>query len=185
MIMVEKRSIIQTIKVSIFYMKDLREQIFTALLVAIALAVSLIESAIPLPIAVPGAKLGLSNMIILVALIVFGFKRGFQVALLKSVLLMLITGFGPSFIYSFAGALLSSCMMGLALRYANRIFSTIGVSIIGAVFHNLAQVTVASYILGSIMVFTYFPFLTFVAIVTGYFVGLGAFNVSSHLKKIL
>ena len=166
-------------------MKNLRELVFTALLVAMALGVSLIENMIPLPITVPGAKLGLSNMIILVTLIIFNFKRGFQVALLKSVLLMLVTGFGPSFLYSFAGAILSSITMGLALRYAKKYFSIIGISIIGAVSHNLAQIIVASYVLGSAMVFTYFPFLTFVAIVTGYFVGLGAYQVSSHLKKII
>lgn len=166
-------------------MKKIRELVFTALLVSIALAVSLVENMIPLPFVVPGAKLGLSNMIILVTLLIFGFKRGFQVAVLKSVLLMLVTGFGPSFLYSFTGAMFSTCMMGLALRFAKQAFSTVGVSIIGAVAHNFAQVTVASYVLGSVMVYTYFPFLTFVGMVTGYFVGLGAHNVSSHLKKIL
>lgn len=166
-------------------MKDLKELVYTALLVAIALAVSLVETMIPLPIMVPGAKLGLSNMIILVTLIIFGFKRGFQVAVLKSILLMLVTGFGPSFLYSFAGAVFATCMMGLALKYTTKYFSIIGVSIIGAVAHNLAQVVVASFVLGNVMVFTYFPFLTFVGMLTGYFVGLGAYNVSEHLKKIL
>ncbi|MDO5027315.1 MAG: Gx transporter family protein [Tissierellia bacterium] len=166
-------------------MKKTRELVFTALLVSIALAVSLIESMIPMPFMVPGAKLGLSNMIILVTLVVFNFKRAFQVALLKSILLMLVTGFGPSFLYSFAGAIFSTCMMGLSLRYATKTFSIIGISIIGAVSHNLAQVSVASFMLGSVMVYTYFPFLTFVGMLTGYFVGLGAYNVSSHLKKIL
>lgn len=166
-------------------MDKLRQLVYTSLLVSIALAVSLIEQMIPMPFAVPGAKLGLSNMIILVTLILFGFKRGFQVALLKSVLLMLVTGFGPSFLYSFAGAILSTCMMGLALRFTKKYLSTIGVSIIGAVAHNLAQIAVASYVLGSIMVFTYFPILTVIGMLTGYFVGIGAHNVSSHLKKIL
>lgn len=166
-------------------MKRTRDLVFTALLVSISLAVSLIETMIPMPFMVPGAKLGLSNMIILVTLVMFNFKRGFQVAVLKSLLLMLVTGFGPSFLYSFAGAIFSTCMMGLALKYATKAFSMIGVSIIGAVAHNFAQVTVASYVLGSVMVYTYFPFLTFVGMVTGYFVGLGAYNVSSHLRKIL
>lgn len=166
-------------------MKNLKELVYTSLLVAIALAVSLIETMIPLPVMIPGAKLGLANMIILVTLMVFGFKRGFQVAVLKSVLLMLVTGFGPSFLYSFAGAIFATCMMGLSLRYTSKIFSTIGISIIGAVAHNFAQVVVASYVLGSLMVFTYFPFLTFIGMVTGYFVGLGAHNVANHLKKLL
>lgn len=166
-------------------MDDLRKLVYTSLLVSIALAVSLIEQMIPMPFAIPGAKLGLSNMIILVTIILFGFKSGFKVAVLKSILLMLVTGFGPSFLYSFAGAMLSTCMMGLFIRFRPKIFSTIGISIIGAVAHNLAQVTVASYVLGSVMVFTYFPILTGIGMLTGYFVGLGAHNVSSHLAKII
>lgn len=166
-------------------MKELRELVYISLLVSMALAVSIIEQMIPMPFAVPGAKLGLSNMIILITLILFGFRKGLKVALLKSVLLMLVTGFGPSFIYSFAGAMLSTCLMGLSLRYCRNIFSTMGVSIIGGVFHNFAQVLVASYILGSVMIFTYFPILTFLGMLTGYFVGMGSELVSSHMRRIL
>ncbi|MDO4605341.1 MAG: Gx transporter family protein [Helcococcus sp.] len=168
--------------------KDIRDLVYTALLVALALAVSLVESLIPLPFAMPGAKLGLSNMVILVTLILYGFKKGLLVAALKSVLLMMIIGFGPSFIYSFSGAIFSTIMMWIAYKYFHTkwsIFSVIGVSIIGAVSHNFAQVTAAAYILKSLMLFTYFPFLTLIAIVTGYFVGLGSYNVASHLNKIL
>lgn len=166
------------------YMNNLRNMVFTALLVAMALAVSLIESMIPLPFIVPGFKLGLSNMVILVTMNIFDFKRGFLVAVLKSVLLMLIVGFGPSFLYSFAGAVLSTIMMGISMKFFNNIFSILGISIIGAVCHNFAQVSVASFMLGSIMLFSYLPVLTIVGTVTGYFVGLGAFNVSGHLKKL-
>ena len=167
--------------------KDIRDLVYTALLVALALAVSLVESLIPLPFAMPGAKLGLSNMVILVTLILYGFKKGLLVAALKSVLLMMIIGFGPSFIYSFSGAVFSTIMMWIAYKYFSmnfKIFSVIGVSIIGAVSHNFAQVTAAAYILKSLMLYTYFPFLTLIAIVTGYFVGLGSDNVASHLNKI-
>lgn len=168
--------------------KDVKDLVYTAILVAMALAVSLVESLIPLPFVMPGAKLGLSNMVILVTLILYGFKKGLLVAALKSVLLMMIIGFGPSFIYSFSGAIFSTIMMWIAYKYFHTkwsIFSVIGVSIIGAVSHNFAQVTAAAYILKSLMVFTYFPFLTLIAIVTGYFVGLGSYNVASHLNKIL
>nr|WP_276939244.1 Gx transporter family protein [Helcococcus sueciensis] len=167
--------------------KDIRDLVYTALLVAMALAVSLVERLIPLPFVMPGAKLGLSNMVILVTLILYGFKRGMLVAVLKSVLLMMIIGFGPSFIYSFSGAVFSTIMMWIAYKYFSinfKIFSVIGVSIIGAVSHNFAQVTAAAYILKSLMLYTYFPFLTLIAIVTGYFVGLGSDNVASHLNKI-
>lgn len=168
--------------------KDVKDLVYTALLVAMALAVSLVERLIPVPFVMPGAKLGLSNMVILVTLILYDFKRGIIVAMLKSVLLMLIIGFGPSFIYSFSGAIFSTIMMWIAYKYFSikfDIFSVIGVSIIGAVSHNFAQITAAAYILKSLMLYTYFPFLTLLAIVTGYFVGLGSDNVASHLKKLM
>ncbi|MFM1564870.1 Gx transporter family protein [Helcococcus ovis] len=167
--------------------KDIRDMVFTGILIAMALAVSLVERMIPIPFVMPGAKLGLSNIIILVTLMVYGFERGLIVASLKSVLLMIIIGFGPSFIYSFSGAIFSTVMMWIAYRYFNQkimIFSIIGVSIIGAVSHNFAQITAAAYILKSLMIYTYFPFLTIIGIITGYFVGLGSYNVASHLKKI-
>lgn len=167
--------------------KDLRYLVYTALLVSMALAVSLVERMIPLPFSMPGAKLGLSNMVILITLIIYGFNRAMVVAVLKSVLLMLIIGFGPSFIYSFVGAIFSTVMMWISLEFLSKklkMFSIIGVSIIGAVSHNFAQVTAAAYILKSLMLYSYFPFLTIIAIVTGYFVGLGSYNVASKLIKI-
>lgn len=168
--------------------RDIKDVVYTSLLVAMALAVSLIERMIPLPVAIPGAKLGLSNMVILVTLILFGFTRGMIVATLKSVLLMMIIGFGPSFIYSFVGAIFSTITMWIALELFNRrirLFSIIGVSIIGAVSHNVAQLSAAAYILKSLLVYSYFlPVLTLIAIATGYFVGLGSYNVASKLEKI-
>lgn len=166
--------------------REIRDMVYTALLVAMALAVSLVERMIPLPFTMPGAKLGLSNMVILVALIIYGFNRGILVASLKSVLLMLIIGFGPSFIYSFSGAIFSTIMMWISYKYFSKkvkIFSIIGVSIIGSVSHIFAQVTAAAFILKSRMLYTYFPILTIIAIVTGYFVGLGSWRVASQLKK--
>lgn len=168
--------------------KEIKNTIYTALLVSMALAVSLIERMIPIPFVMPGAKLGFSNMVILVTLVLFDFKRALLVASLKSVLLMLIIGFGPSFIYSFTGAIFSTIMMWISYKYFNekyKIFSIIGVSIIGAVSHNFAQLTAATYILKSIMLYTYYlPLLTVIAVVTGYFVGIGSYNVASHLKEL-
>ena len=139
-------------------MKKTNKMIFISLLVAVGLALGVLESAIPLPMAVPGARLGLSNMVVLVTIIIFGFKDGIKVSMLKSVVLMLVTGSVTSFMYSFSGAFLSSIAMYLTYRFLSRFFSLIGVSIIGALAHNFAQVTVAVLILFNIRVYTYLPF---------------------------
>ena len=117
-------------------MKKLNKIIFLSVLVSVGLALGVLESAIPLPISFPGAKLGLSNMVVLVTLVVFGFKDGITVSMLKSIVLMLVTGSVSSFIYSFSGAVLSCIAMYIAYKYFSNIFSLIGVSILGALAHN-------------------------------------------------
>ncbi|MBC8588847.1 Gx transporter family protein [Paratissierella segnis] len=163
-------------------MKRLNKMIFISLLVAIGLALSVLESAIPLPIAIPGAKLGLSNMVILVTLVVFGFKDGIIVSMLKSVLLMLITGSVSSFIYSISGAIFSCIVMFIAYKYLSNVFSLIGVSILGALAHNTAQVSVASFMLHNLKIYAYLPFLMLVSLFTGYFVGLASIYIVKNLK---
>ena len=164
-------------------MKKLNKMIFISLLVSVGLALSVLEKAIPIPIAMPGARLGLSNMVVLVTIIIFGFKDGIKVAMLKSVVLMLVTGSVSSFIYSFSGALLSSIAMYITYRYFSNFFSLIGVSIMGALAHNFAQVSVASLILQNLRIYTYLPFLMIMSLFTGYFVGLSSKLIIKNLRR--
>ena len=164
-------------------MRKTNKMIFISLLVSVGLALSVIESAIPLPIPMPGARLGLSNMVVLVTLVVFGFREGIKVGMLKSVILMLVTGSVSSFMYSFAGAVLSCIMMGIAFRYFSKRFSLIGVSLIGAAAHNFAQVSVAVLMLNNTRIYSYLPFLLLVSLFSGYFVGLSSIYIVDNLKK--
>lgn len=163
-------------------MKKLNRLVFLSLLVAVGLALSVLESAIPLPIPVPGAKLGLSNMVILVTIVIFGFRDGMTVAVLKSVLLMLVTGNVSSFVYSLSGGILSCMAMAISYTYASSIFSLIGVSIIGAVMHNVGQISVAVATMQNFRIFSYLPVLILLSLFTGYFVGLASSYISDNLK---
>lgn len=162
----------------------MRRYIYLAVLVATALALSIIEMSIPLPFIAPGAKLGLSNMVILVTLVLFGFKDRVLVAVMKSVVLMLATGSVSSMLYSLAGSVLSVVVMHIAYKYFNSFLSIIGVSILGAAAHNFAQITVAALITENIRMYTYLPVLTIVGIFTGYFVGISSKYISEHLYKL-
>lgn len=164
-------------------MKRLNKMIFLSILVSVGLALSVLESAIPLPIAIPGARLGLSNMVVLVTLVVFGFKESLVVSGLKSIVLMLVTGSVSGFIYSFSGAILSCIAMYIVYKYFTEVFSLIGVSIFGALFHNFAQVSVASLMLSNMKIYTYLPFLMLTSIFTGYFVGLSSIYIIRNLQK--
>lgn len=162
----------------------MRRYIYIGILTAIALVISLFESAIPLPFIAPGAKLGLSNIVILVTLVVFGFKYGLAVGVLKSLGLMLVSGSVSSMVYSLAGALGSILVMGLALKYLSAYLSLIGVSVLGAGAHSFSQITVAALVTSNIHMYSYLPVLVVLGIFTGFFVGLGSIYVSDHLIKL-
>ncbi|MBP2024741.1 Gx transporter family protein [Peptoniphilus stercorisuis] len=170
-------------------MKKNRKLIFLSILVALGLVMGLFESIIPLPFTFPGARLGLSNIVVLVSIVVFGYREGLIVALFKTLILMLVTGSVSAFFFSFAGALLSSISMILAHKYLSKYLSLIGISEIGSFFHNLGQVIVASFILGNKMIFAYLPFLLILGLFTGYFVGLASIyitkNLNTHFKELI
>ncbi|NLY67594.1 MAG: Gx transporter family protein [Tissierellia bacterium] len=164
-------------------MKGLRRLIFLALLVAIGLVLGIVESMMPLPFIAPGAKLGLSNIVILITLVVFSYRDALVTGMLKSILFTLVTGSVTSLFYSLSGSILSLMTMYLIYTYFSNIFSLIGVSIFGAMAHNFAQVLVASLMLGNIKIFSYLPILQLTSIFTGYFVGLTSNYVVKHMQK--
>ena len=163
-------------------MNKTKKMIFLAILVAIGLVMGLFESMIPLPVAFPGARLGLSNIVVLVSIVVFGYKEGLIVALFKTLILVVVTGSVSSFFFSFTGALLSSISMILAHKYLRKYLSLIGISEIGSFFHNFGQVLVASLMLQNKMIFSYLPILLLLGIFTGFFVGLSSIYIVKNLK---
>lgn len=167
-------------------MKNNRLKVYInlALLLALSLAISLIESTVPMPVPIPGARLGFSNIIILLSICLYDFKKALCVSVLKSFLLVLITGSVMSFFYSFVGAIFSTTAMYFSLKKVNDDFSLIGVSEIGAFFHNLGQILVAIFFMQNIKMFYYFPVLVFIGIFTGFFVGLSSNFIVEHLEKI-
>lgn len=165
-------------------MKRNKKLIFLALLTAMGLVLGLFESMIPIPVALPGARLGLSNMVVLVTIVVVGAREGIIVALLKTMMLTLVTGSVSAFFFSLGGAILSSLAMIISYRLLSRWISLIGVSEIGSFFHNLGQVLVACFILHSRAILTYLPLLVILGLFTGYFVGLSAIFIGNHLAKM-
>jgi heptaprenyl diphosphate synthase len=114
-----------------------------AVLAAYALALSGFESLIPTPI--PWLRLGLANIITLAALLLYGFRTAISVTLIRVILASLFMGtfLGPAFILSFGGGVSSTAAMGLAHRLFKKMFGPVGLSLIGALFHNLAQLALA------------------------------------------
>lgn len=165
-------------------MKKLKKIIFLSLLSSLGLALSIIESIMPIPFIAPGAKLGLSNMVVLITLVVFGLKESLIVGILKSLVFTLVTGSVTSLVYSISGSIFSCFTMFIILKYYSNVFSLIGVSIFGAIAHNTAQILVASLIMSNFKMFTYLPILLLTSLFTGYFVGLASKFISKNLKVI-
>lgn len=152
--------------------------VFTAL----ALIFSYVETLIPVNLGIPCVKLGLANLIIVVAL----YKMRLSEAYLLSVVRILLAGFifGNYFsiIYSLAGGLLSLTVMALLKKWGG--FSLQGISIAGGVFHNIGQLIVAAVVVETFSVTYYFPVLLVAGLLTGLVIGIVAEMMLKRLVNI-
>ncbi|WP_300278060.1 Gx transporter family protein [Peptacetobacter sp.] len=162
---------------------DTKKITFLSLMVGYSLILYIIEGFIPNPmIAVfPGAKLGLSNIITLVALMTFGFKDTFIILTVRIILSTIFTGPISYLMFSIGGGYLSLILMYLFNKIKG--FSIIGISIIGAIGHNIGQLIVASIIVKNIAMTTYLPFMLITSLVTGIFVGIVSKFTTPYVKS--
>ncbi|AQR88861.1 Gx transporter family protein [Clostridium saccharobutylicum] len=166
-------------------MKKTFRIVFIGLLVSQALALYTIESMIPVPFIAPGAKLGLTNLITVIALYILNNKKDvFLIILLRLLLSTIFNGSLSTFMYGAAGAILSYYVMIFVKKFGKDRVSIVGVSCSGAVFHNIGQLVVASAIVQNIAVMLYLPILSIAGIGTGIFIGVTANFVVKHLSKL-
>lgn len=146
--------------------------VFLALLIAMGTALHVAEALLPIPLPIPGIKLGLANIVTLLAIYLYGFRDGLTVALLRVLLGSLIGGvfLAPGFLLGISGAIISTLIMATLLRYT-RCFTLIGISMAGAVGHNIGQLLAASLLLQSNAIFFYLPVLLLAGIPSGIFTG--------------
>lgn len=138
-------------------------------LCAIAILLGYIESFIVIPIKVPGIKLGLSNIVTVFALFILGPLEAFIVLAIRIILAGFLFGSGISILYSACGGLFSILVMILFKRV--KLFSVIGISVIGAVFHNIGQVMAAMFIIKMHQILYYLPVLIIAGCICGMIIG--------------
>ena len=146
------------------------------LLIALALALSWLESLLP-PLGVPGVKLGLPNLVIVFALYRLGPRDAWCLSIVRVLLASTLFGSGVSLAYSAAGAALSLAVMGLLKKTGK--FSPVGVSVAGGVAHNAGQILVAMALLETARLAWYLPVLWISGTVAGVLIGI----VSGELVK--
>ena len=149
-----------------------------SLMIALAFAFSYLESLIPFNFGIPGIKLGIANLVVIVALYTMNTKD----ALFIRILLSGLAFSGPfAMIYSLIGGLLSFLVMFVAKK-SNKL-SPIGVSALGGTVHNFGQILVAAVVMRTYRIIYYFPILMIVGLVTGILNGIIADIIIKRIAK--
>ena len=143
-------------------------------LTAAAIVIAILESFIP-SVGIPGVKLGLANIVILIILYELGIWEAAVVNLLRVLVVSLVRGtfLSMGFLMSLMGCVFSLGIMILFYLLIKK-FSIIGVSVIGSIFHVTGQILIAMLFLGTGYIFLYLPIIAISAIITGVFVGIVA-----------
>lgn len=150
-----------------------------SILTGVALLIGYVETLVAMPVFVPGMKLGLGNLVIIIVMYLWGIKSAITISFLKIFLTsLLFSGFG-SFMYSFGGAFVSLIIMYSCQR--SNIFSIKAVSILGGIGHNIGQLIVASLVIENMNLLYYGLVLLVFGIMAGLVVGI----VSEKLLKVL
>lgn len=150
---------------------------------SLALIFSYVEAIIPFNAGIPGVKLGIANIVTVIAL----YKLSIKHAAIVSFIRIMVAGFLFSglfgAIYSLAGATVS--LIGMIFLKKTGKFSIAGVSMAGGVLHNLGQLLVASFLIKDLRIFFYFPILLFSGLASGIAIGIAATLIMRVLPKNL
>ena len=160
-----------------------RRLVLISMLSACGLVFFVFESFLPIP---PWFRPGLGNVATILALMIFGFEDACKVTVLRIVLGALVLGrlFTPVFLMAFSGGLASVIIMSVVMKYTGKLFGTVGISILGAVAHNMAQLLVAYLLfIKSVEMFIFIPMFLITGIFTGTLTGLVAAMVYENAVK--
>lgn len=158
------------------------------MLMALAMIFSYVEALIPINFGVPGIKLGIANLIVVIGLFFLPPAEVLMISIARILLMGYLFGNGMSILYSLAGGLLSFFVMLLLKKikgFSMTGFSMTGVSIAGAVAHNVAQICVAAYVVQNTKLFYYLPVLLIAGVITGTLIGIlsGRIFLAIHLEE--
>lgn len=152
----------------------------SAILTALALVFSYVDALIPIPVGVPGMKLGLANLVVITALYTLNGRYALTINIVRILLSSAMFGSLSMALYSLAGALLSFVIMVILKKTG--LFSIIGVSMAGGVFHNVGQLLVAAAVVEDIRLMLYLPVLLIVGMITGIVNGMIASKIVPYFK---
>lgn len=159
----------------------MKKTAFLGMAVALALIISYVETLIPFSVGIPGIKLGLTNIVIVVLLYCMDWKSALTVSVLRILLAGFLFGSLASILYSLAGGILS--LFCMALLKKNGKFSVTGISIAGGAAHNIGQITAAFLVVENLNLFYYLPVLLLSGVLTGMAVGITAGEICKRIAR--
>ena len=151
------------------------------ILIALAMVLSYAESLIPIDLVVPGAKLGLANIVTIFAVFFLGLSDALLIGVLRVILTTILFGNAVMMVYSLAGAVTSILLMWFCSGLKK--FGIIGISVIGAVSHNAAQCIVAALMIQNKNIIGYLPLLLIFGVISGLLTGTISSEVIRRLKE--
>ena len=154
---------------------------YLGVMLALALICSYVEVLIPIPIGIPGIKLGLANIVIVFALYSMGIKEALVLSIMRVTISGFMFGNVIAIAYSLSGGLLSLLIMFL-LKKTDKL-SVISVSIAGGIFHNIGQMIIATILVDNYYVLYYVPVLMVAGFITGACIGVVAQEVFLRIGK--
>ncbi len=163
-------------------MSNLKKLLIVAVLSGAGAVLSIVESMLPILTAVPGGKLGIANVVTLVALYTMGGASALAVSVVRTTVACTLYGGMNAFMYSFSGAVLSTFVMIYLKKFLDSRISIIGVSVLGAATHNIAQTVVAWLFVRSNSLWLYLSGLLMLSVVFGIACGYCAKESIKRLK---
>jgi len=163
--------------------ENIKRMVLSAIMTATAITLHFVEGLFPLPVAIPGIKLGLPNIVSLVALYLFGPVDAYAILILRVLMTSFLYSGFSSLIFSLAGGLLSVTAMFLIWKLREKGFSIISASVAGGVFHNIGQILAAVVVMRTYAVFSYLPVLVVSGIATGVVTGIVSGSILPRLGK--
>jgi len=157
---------------------------YLSILTAVAIVLNIFENYLPMPFIAPGAKIGLANIVTMICIMSISYKDAFLIMITRIILGAIFGGGLSGFIYSVSGGVLSFIFMVIVKEVFKSKISPIGISVTGAVFHNVGQIIVAIFIIKSILLINYLPILIVIGTVSGTFIGYLIIYFNNHFKKI-
>lgn len=156
---------------------------FLGVFLALAMICSYIEMLIPFNFGIPGVKLGLTNIVVVLMLYTIGTREAIMVSVLRILLMGILFGNVMSIVYSLAGGILSFLVMAILKKTGQ--LGCISVSVAGGISHNIGQILAAAVVVTSFSILYYLPVLLIAGVVTGLLIGILAQELIVRLKPVL